>query len=123
MLGACLSSLRLPAFIFVFQDASNLWGSWLAALLPGLDRGERRGLVESDRVQVDGRGATSANQVCPAGAKIEIELAGSVDAALGVDAAAEFGRGGALVRMGRGRSLGFGRAPVDGAIASAFRGW
>ena len=66
-------------------------GSWLAALLPGLDRGERRGLVESDRVQVDGRGATSANQVCPAGAKIEIELAGSADAALGVDAAAEFG--------------------------------
>ena len=66
-------------------------GSWLAALLPGLDRGERRGLVESDRVQVDGRGATSANQVCPAGAKIEIELAGSADSALGVDAAAEFG--------------------------------
>lgn len=66
-------------------------GSWLAALLPRLDRGERRGLVEGDRVQVDGRGATSTNQVCPAGAKIEIELVGSAVAALGVDAAAELG--------------------------------
>ena len=72
-----------PSLHFRLPGRAESLGSWLAALLPGLDRDERRGLIEGDRVQVDGRLATASRQICPAGAVVEISLERSVEAALG----------------------------------------